>query len=1233
MPADVSASFEAQRTSLANVIQSRVRVLRGNYLISYNAVVSSDASELGESEVFAPEYAVGDLAQGDRSALNLADAEGNGTGRGWKSCQRSGAGGVMQGVVTRNLYTPVSGVTPNNDGVDMVNLAVRFTVPTPAGPPPNATLKQIAIRVASSGGFPPNETIRIQGDVAGLPDGFDVATATLTPGTPVDGWAYFDVTLGALALGAKYWIIMDSAGTNAVNFWSWTKNASVTATEYAATDVGGGGWVAQAYTFHYRTVFTWAGSTNADWVTFTFPSRTLNRVRVYSLNDTRAVTGRSVMQLRLQYFYGGIWNDAAITSATQQQYGTQPSAATYAGGVVTQASGFTDVSTDSTTCTGLRLYVETMGSAEVFPILLCVETFLEVDVTQYVSGFATSGQRDQFYGASESRSLGIQALNQGRFWSPLYSPTTQQIASGYFNSELNTDLEVVVDEAFLTPEYVPLGTYYLDRVNVQPRARSASLQARDYTKYFENQELQDPGLLGKRVEDLIERCANRANWPSSRMNFAHTESFVGVWAPSGTTIRDEIAKLGNGNESAAPFATVRFDETNTLRLLTFVPSSQVTPQDDTWWQLPAQPAGSKVLVVGEKVYFTTHVSGSPDTQMVVEYDVPTRVSRIILTENVFSPVQGFTNLAVDSTYLYATDVEAGAAKAYRVKLSDLTQTTFAIAGSNGVSNCDQGYVDAGFYYAVVNFGGTATLIRITLPGFAGGASLGAIQGAGVDTIGRIVRWNPGSFDRLYWSAPTGALTFMYFDLVGVALVNDGVTRKAISTDGTLLYEVVGATLRSRTSADVLSTIDSSFPVAGAGQQGYAIQYAGGRIWSIGRSGLSKGRVRINNPLDLSIISNQMPENYQESAMAGDLTAGLVAFVVQLQEPGSPSQIGAVQLRTMQAPNAPTESTLELDYNGELLDSQYSLASENGGRPSVITGVRFVVRPAVVSPNILRLWTAVVGNLPIGPNLYSGISNPLVIPDGTTVELDMGGPAFAPQSGSGQHRLYINLTPFGSGFIVPSASGPVTFGPAASRSALPTPTVPQQVVWTQNAANVGQLTALLYPASDIPKLTLSASGGDVVLDDLGIDGTPWSFGSQTVIEVVGSDVLSDGQLQQDLHGTNIKTIANEYISDVGMLAIAAKEFLRMFGHPQHQFSGVKVRPSPQVWQEDICHVVEPESGADMRLIITGVEQVRTAGGGGFTAETMLTLLALPVTSTAGLGQSATPSPTNSGITSP
>jgi len=188
VPAAVSASFEGQRTALSNVIQSRVRVLRGNYLIPSNAVVSSDLSELAESEVFAPEYAVGDLAQGIRSGLNLADAESVGRGRGWKSCQRSGAGGAMQGVVARNLYTPVSGTVPTWNGAATQSLAVRFTVPTPAGPPPNASLKQIAIRVVKTG-TPVDHTIRIQADAAGAPSGVDVATATLKASTPVDGWA------------------------------------------------------------------------------------------------------------------------------------------------------------------------------------------------------------------------------------------------------------------------------------------------------------------------------------------------------------------------------------------------------------------------------------------------------------------------------------------------------------------------------------------------------------------------------------------------------------------------------------------------------------------------------------------------------------------------------------------------------------------------------------------------------------------------------------------------------------------------------------------------------------------------------------------------------------------------------------------------------------------------------------------------------------------------------------
>lgn len=571
MGVTVSPTFAAQAAADANILRTRAFLNFGDYGLTPATWTSAPTAFSDQSVYDSSKYAALDLGEGIRTHRNFGGAEGGTDGRGWLGANQSDSSGAYTGLLIRNLESTNDGNKTNGPPPGTgKKLAQRAQAPTPGGGVLLVTLQQFAVRIAPVGA-PGAVLVRIYSDVAGAP-GAVLLTVAVNPSDSVNGWAYIE-TGGPLtfAVGAFYWIVMDAQTVSAVNNWTWAFVGSSTVGEYASENATGP-WVAQTYRLHYRTTFSWAaGPTIGEYVTVSFGTRKVNRVRIYSYPSTRTVTGKGVATIQIQTGAASVFSAVSIQTVKASDYGNAaPVVAIGAGQVSSGTATFFDVLFDAVSADALRLIITKTQTVFDFSRLVAVEVFYEQQIgPDRVIGAQIQGRRDQFWKSDQAGLLDLELSNTDRFFSPLYLPLAAQVAAGYLNAELRPNLWLRVEQAFQTDEWVPLGEFYVDSLSIAPRGRTAHLQARDFNKFLMKSTLAETARLRNRVEDLLEVTANRANFSSSRMVLAETETAVPVWFPQGIKARDEMDKVAE----AAPLSLFRFDEFGMLRTETFLPST------------------------------------------------------------------------------------------------------------------------------------------------------------------------------------------------------------------------------------------------------------------------------------------------------------------------------------------------------------------------------------------------------------------------------------------------------------------------------------------------------------------------------------------------------------------------------------------------------------------------------------------------------------------------------------
>ncbi len=1203
-----------------------------------------------------------------RNHRNYGDVEGLGTGRGWRGGVKTDGTGVYPGILIRNLDSPRDGFKDNTDGGgNGKKLAQRFQAPNPGGGVLTVSMEQYALR-ATSVGNPPATTIAIQGDAAGVPDGVTLISSVINPSDSSEGWVYLFGPLGGLTPGGFYWIVCDTFAVGQ-DFWQFEFVNTSTVDEFAAEDVfPAGGWVAQTYRLHYRTAFTWAGApTSGEYVAVEFDERKINRTRIYSYPSTRILTAQGIETFRVEAKMSGVWTAVDITEVRASDYQNDAPLTVTASPVVSSDDAtYFDVFFDEVDATGLRLIITETQTVSDFARLIAVEVFDRVEITDRVQGGNSSIQRDQYLQLDQARLLDLDCANDDRFFSPFYVPLTTQVAAGYHNDEIQSDLLIETEQGFLTNEFVQLGEFYADRFDFPFGQRTCAIQARDFNKFLIRKDMVETIRQNDRLEDLVELCANRGNFSSSRMVLNTTETRVPLFAPTAMKARsviDELCKAG-------VLGTLRFDEVGTLRFLTFGPSSMsignvptiagasvsFTPYG-TRFQALAGPVlesitpWSHVLLSGDRAYVSTlHASVGFDTdyQTIIEYDVATRtVLREIITEfanQTLDPTirYNFANMALDGGFLYCTRKD----RALRIDLTTLAITTlpvFTIPLYDRASTyCGLGAIVGGrYYFAYETTAGNVALASCDTATFTTFTPHGILQTGGL-RVQRMVVWRPiiTVFERIYFAFEDGTSTNSYYDLIGGALVADGLTRRGVTTDGTLLYELmqeVGGQnlLRSRTllGATVdLGTQPQNTVVASIGP---CIDYAGNRIWSIYRSGTNgeQHTLRLFYLLDPHWFDAEMPDIFQTSPIYADRSTGLVLLIEQSSPFGPFSGnplVYRIRLRMFECPHAPTASVFEASWDDQLLDGQLSVTDENSGESTVLTRVTYTMQPISIGGPII-VWKGTALGSELSPQ------NPLVIGETEQVGLTIGGPRFVPVPRIAEGfrvPFSTDLAAYPCPVATPGATGPgvtvdsdgvATFGPATNRSVLPFPAAPQSVWWTSDLLSAA-ISVRLQPHPSRPEMEIIPSGGSAILTSLQVVGTPFLRDAEVDATATSEDVFEDGAEIRARHGDNSVEITNDYIGDVALLQLVGLELIRLFGRPQIQIPSIRIRPLPQLGMEDLIVVKESTTGLQAKLQVVGLSQRFAVSGRSLTVETAPRLVTLATLTTEGTGQgTVTPLP--------
>jgi hypothetical protein len=1256
----VSSTFEKQRTDPSNILKRQLSVFfpTGGYgltgLGSTWDAQSQLTSQSGlEDSVFDPTlFNVSDVGNGNRSHRNFGQEEGNTDGGfGWQGGLRySAGGGLAPGVVGRDLGSPIDSRVSNNG----LSLAERFQAESVSASP---QLVQFALRV-EFGTTTAIQTVEIHADAAGLPAAPVLATKTFGPTDPVDDWITLDIPALSLTPGAFYWIVLTSA-PNAASAVTWGAVATPPATvnEFAATN-NGGGWVARAYRQHYRTVFSDGAVPleNADRVTVMFgQTRTISQIRLYSFPSGVGPSdvGLGIQTFSVQVHSGGVWSAASLGVMTGADYNNPRLTPTIVGGQVTHPSAtYWELNlTAPVAIDGVRFTITQVQANALFATLIAAEFYVESDISNRVKIVEYSHKRNTLIDLDQSAQISIEADNSDRFFSKAYPPTPQQTAAGFHNSEWDDDIEIRYREGFNNGELVPQGIFYLDgEPLVTAKSRTAHLVARDWSKHFERTYVTENAILNDSIVDLISLMANRSNWSQSRMVLAYTQGRVSLFAPNGTTVRQEIEYLAQ----ASPTATIRFDLTGTMVSIQYLPSmsSEQMVYADTLATRSNFQLNQRFLVplmtANRKIYLGPSITpvGPYQSAGLVEYDPVTNMTRFLLIQN---GVNAFLNwgsmaLSADGKTLYAgqsigiykIDLTTNPVGVSFVNLSGLVNADGAFSHI-GDRNCKGVIANNHWYFTAVFGGAPQAAEHLMVMDLTSGmwvlgnvTDLGKIAsgGAGVvdatnSVITRMVRWTNGGFDRIVWSGERMTYT-VFATFYGLpadsspGLGNENFVRHGVTTDGTYLYEetvsnVSGqlvATVNRRDSSNVVTNQFTATINTGIADGCVGLAYAGGRLMLstsvlvgafIGpyasATNIFQNVLIVFNLQDASVYQVVNTQSAALGVIVDDPTTGIVTYlespdVLYTQfAPSAGVASARLNIRTIQMPNNPIIPAVTAAWNTELLDAVSQGTVDNQGVPSFFTSVEWAVTPVQVGQP-QPVWVASLHGSVIST------TNPLTLPDGYSITFQpksgaYPGPRFIakrPKVG----RLTVPISNQFSGFACPIATaefdqGPFSMYPNGPTSA-PDNTNPQAVYWT---CSQGQIQTQLTPHSTAPILTIKAVGGGlpVIVTDLHIQAMPYILGNQSTVKVVSDGFLVDGKLKRQKYGPNDHQVQTPYVSDVSVVQMAGHELLRLYGTPIRQIKNVQLVPSPQFELEDQFRIQEPESSLDLTALVTSVTRHR------------------------------------------
>lgn len=873
----------------------------------------------------------------------------------------------------------------------------------------------------------------------------------------------------------------------------------------------------------WRSASTPSGGSPSTYTVAFNATRTFNFVKLYNLS-TDPMTAYT-----LQYYNGSSWVTFATYSAANRVNG----------GLDTY-----DFSGIGTTFTGTKIQAVITGTTNSDAAnIVELEVYFKDDVTSRCTSVKTDRQRDWKQVNPMAATANMVFDNSDSFFSQSYSPTAAQIAAGFFNSEIDAGLGIIVKMGFwyqTPPYYVPTfgGSGYGDgpyggsgygggpdssgstsapeMVTVftgtvsswkpSSMAGTCTIQATDGMKALLNQTWStrlkyniDTGLA---IQYILNIC-NVSNYEMVVPITGLVQPYFFVYEASAfTTIQDLVESIGN--------AQFWFDENGIAQCVDLVESAGNSHTDYVFSSLPTG-AYTVVTNTGSLVF-----NGSTLT-----LNAATGLSSLVTV---------YWSTA-EANFWQWTSSMSGAQDSGAVQFAS-AGTTLAFTGSS-TSNGYQLLFSPGGGGDAVQFCKTVSGTNTTLTAYAGPLT------STTWTVIRVV-----ISGTTYW--------FIYAN--GVLVMNT--TDSSVSSFGYFLAGQSGSA--SSPGKLVLSNIN----VLSSALAMSATSIGGGAYSLIFTSGVidQTAAVASEGNMSVGIAPNNAPITFQtqtspdNSMWTGYSNVTINTATLQGAIPSTTQRYIQYQFYFTISSAFPlwglyyasvdwnfsvaSANVRQLRYDSNLCDVEEELSDSLSGDSSILNYFEVISSPLILTGATTDVqWNGTAGY----PPANISASNPMIVAVGTTTlqPIIQGGMDISFMN------TFVNHGPSGSSGTYPDAMA-ITFGTAVGYATI----------------------SYIHPTKPIITLVITTAG---TITNLQLIGQSFSS-SGTSIDIIVGDATS-----QQKYDRRTTQISNNYIPNPAVATLLANTQLALYKNPSQVITGPEVLLTPSIQLSDSAQFTDQNTG--------------------------------------------------------
>ena len=216
----------------------------------------------------------------------------------------------------------------------------------------------------------------------------------------------------------------------------------------------------------------------------------------------------------------------------------------------------------------LRITISKLQSGTIRTRIVAVEVTWAVDVSAYVKSAKRVRQKDYHLQRRTAAELDLTLINYDKRFNDRHTPTTAEIANGYFSNKIRPHLPIRYFAGF-SGINVQMFSGNVETWNPDSKLRTVDTVSLDFLKSLVKPMITARGLkTGWLIEALVEYVANLQNFPSNMIRLDSSSITVGYFMPSG----ENIQTILNGLQDATGDAEIYVDEYGRLNYRNYLAS-------------------------------------------------------------------------------------------------------------------------------------------------------------------------------------------------------------------------------------------------------------------------------------------------------------------------------------------------------------------------------------------------------------------------------------------------------------------------------------------------------------------------------------------------------------------------------------------------------------------------------------------------------------------------------------